>query len=444
MNDNTLRALLERLDARTPALSRYDSAYNGTSPLTYLSPEAKKALGNRLDVMTSNVCRPSVLALAERLRVTGLGDDPALWAAWRRNDLDQMFPLAARDALTLGSAYFIVWADSAGRAQVSVESARQVATLHDPGTREVIAAVKRWETATSTEVVVYEPDTVTRLRAERLGATSGFTTVSVIDNVVGEVIVTPLLNTDRLLDVEGRSELADVLPLQDGLSKLLSDMMVSSEYFARPRRWATGVELEEVDVLDAEGQPTGETLAVNPYDDEGISMMASESPEAKFGQLPASDLAAYDTAVASLMAQISTVSGLPPHMLGVVNNQPTSADALRASEAALTARTEAKQALFGKAIERVGRHILAVETGTDPATHAVSVSWADAATRSVAQEADAVVKLHAAGLLPATSALRRLGYSDDEVARIRADRRAEALDGSGADLDGLLTRGGTA
>lgn len=67
------------------------------------------------------------------------------------------------------------------------------------------------------------------------------------------------------------------------------------------------------------------------------------------------------------------------------------------------------------------------------------VKWADPSTRSVAAEADAVTKLYAAGLLPSTAALARLGYSEDEIASIRDARRAEALDGQGVDLAGLLT-----
>jgi hypothetical protein len=48
--------------------------------------------------------------------------------------------------------------------------------------------------------------------------------------------------------------------------------------------------------------------------------------------------------------------------------------------------------------------------------------WADAATRSGAQEADAVVKLYQAGLLSTSYALSKLGYSDDEIAEIRSAR----------------------
>jgi hypothetical protein len=67
--------------------------------------------------------------------------------------------------------------------------------------------------------------------------------------------------------------------------------------------------------------------------------------------------------------------------------------------------------------------MVAVRDGVDPnGSDDIRVQWADAATRSVAQEADAVVKLYQAGLLPASYALGKLGYSDDEIAKINAAR----------------------
>ena len=115
------------------------------------------------------------------------------------------------------------------------------------------------------------------------------------------------------------------------------------------------------------------------------------------------------------------VSTLPAHYVGVFTDNPASADALRAAEASLTARAEARQAQFGRAWEQVAKLMIAVRDGRDPSLiDDIRVQWADAATRSVAQEADAVVKLYAAGLLPRTYALSKLGYSDDEVAKIEA------------------------
>ncbi len=65
--------------------------------------------------------------------------------------------------------------------------------------------------------------------------------------------------------------------------------------------------------------------------------------------------------------------------------------------------------------------MIAVRDGRDPnMIDDIRVQWADAATRSVAQEADAVTKLYQAGLLPRAYALSKLGYSEDEIAKIRA------------------------
>lgn len=421
-----LTPLLQRLDEKAARYTELDKYAAGEQPLSFLSPEARLSLGNRLTAISVNVPRLLVESIAERLRILDItGAD--IWADWLRNDLDQVAGLVHREALTLGDAYVTVWADAAGRPLVSAESARQVSTLTDPGTRQIVAALKRWETATTTEAVLYGPDSITRLRADGLGATTtGFKTVEVLANPLGVVPVVRFKNGSRLLD-DGVSEMRDVLSLTDALVKLTSDMLVGSEFTARPRRWATGLELEEVGVLDEDGQPTGDTEAVNPIG-ESDRLMVNEQPEGKFGQLPGSDLAGYETAVNIIMRQISAVSGLPEHMLGIGGDNPTSADSIRASEAALTARAEARQATFGRSWEAVSRLIVAVRDGSDPAAVQAQVRWADAATRSTAQEADAITKLYTSGLLPASVALARLGYSTTEIDDIRTARRAEAVD----------------
>lgn len=426
---NLLTALLQKLDEKLSTYNELDAYYAGTQPLAFLTPEAKDALDSRFGRMASNIPRLAVTALAERLRVTGF-TGAEVWPDWIANDLDQTSGIAHREALALGKSYVIVWAAGKdGKPKVTVESARQMAVVTDPGTRRIVAAVKRWETPTSTEAVVYEADTIKRYRANNPGATTaGFDLIETIPNPLGVVPVVEFTNADRLLD-DGTSEITDLMPLVDGLNKSLADMLVTSEYCARPRRWATGIELEE----DVDGN------AVNPIP-EGDRAMISEAPDAKFGQLPSADMAAYSDSVNVLLGQIMAVSALPSHYIGITTSNPASADALRAAEASLTARAEGRQATFGRSWEQVARLIVAVSSGVDPNTVTVRVVWADAATRSVAQEADAVVKLFAAGLLPASFALKRLGYDADQIDEIRSARRAEALDGAGVNLTQLLPR----
>lgn len=420
MNYNELISdLSAMIDERQPALDALDRYYEGTQQLAFLAPEARKAVGNRMGRIGVNLCRLAISSLTERLRITGFQHDGATdqiaWDAWLASDMDQRAALVHREALLLARSFVTVWA-AKGRPNISIESAHQMAVQRDPGTREIIRAVKRWETPATTELVLYEPDVIRRFRAEATGATAGFKMVDAFGNPLGWVPVVEFCNSDRVLS-DGASELADLIPLVDSLNKVLADMMVGSEFYARPRRWATGIELEE----DEHG------AAINPYP-ANDRMMIAETPDAKFGQLPGSDLASYKAAVEILCSQIMAVSGLPSHYMGVLSNQPPSADALRASEASLTSKAEAKQASFGRSWERVARLVHGVAEGVDPDQIDVSVTWADPSTRSIAQEADAVVKLFQAGILPASYALRRLGYPDHEIDAIRAARRAEQLD----------------
>ncbi|OKH65404.1 phage portal protein [Mycolicibacterium mageritense] len=414
--------LLQRLNEPVARYADLDRYYEGKQPLAFLSPEAKVALGNRFGIMASNIPRLAVTALAERLRLTGFSD-PSIWPDWIRCNLDQLSGVAHREALLLGDSYVIVWADQLGRPQVTVESAKQVAVLCDPGSRQVYAAIKRWEDTNlkTTEAVMYLRDSIVRLRADQQGAVAnGFKQIDEFPNPLGVVPVVNLRNTDRIIGDWGSSEIDDLKPLVDALNKSLADMMVTSEYVGRPRRWATGIELEEVPVLDDAGNETGETVEVNPIP-EGHRAMISENHEAKFGQLQSADLGGYEASVRVILGQIMAVSTLPAHYVGVFTDNPASADALRAAEASLTARAEARQATFGRAWEQVAKLVIAVRDGSDPnQIDDVRVQWADAATRSVAQEADAVVKLYQAGLLPQSYALAKLGYSDDEISKILA------------------------
>ncbi|WP_447643364.1 phage portal protein [Nocardioides zeae] len=412
-------SLAQELEAKQVAISEAERYLSGTQPLAYLSATARDA--TRLGRMASNLPSVQVTAIAERLRVTGLSlngsESAALWADFKRNDLDQTLPLAFREALGVGSAYAIVW-DRTGqrRPVVSIESATQVVTQRDPGTRETVAAFKRWSAGGATHARLYLPDAIVPMVADGENASAGWRQGAAIANPLGVVPVVEFRNSQRLLG-SGVSEIDDLKPLVDALNKLLADLMVGSEFYARPRRWATGVELG----TDDEGN------AVNPFP-EGDRMMIAEDVEARFGSLPAADLQSYEAAVRVILGQIMAVSALPAHYLGAMTGQVPGADGLRAAEAALTARAESKQALFGRPVEQVGRLMHAIRTETDPVNAEVGVKWAEAATRSVAQEADAVVKLHQAGLLPADYALSRLGYDDAEITAIRAARLTEQID----------------
>lgn len=410
--------LSQRLDERAAIIASNELYLTGRQPLAFLSSTARDAV--KLSRMASNIPAVQVTAIAERLRVVGLTLDgktsPDLWSDWQSNDMDQLAGLAFREALGLGSSYAIVW-DRSGRAEpkVSIESATQVVIETDPGSRETVAAFKRWTSGGKTFATLFTPDAVLSFSADGENAALGWREGARVPNPLGVVPVVEFRNASRLLG-QGVSEIEDLKPLVDALNKILADMMVGSEFYSRPRRFATGIEMQ----TDEDNRP------INPFP-ESDRMMISEQDSAKFGSLPASDLSSYESAVRVILGQIMAVSALPAHYLGALTGQSPGADGLRAAEAALSARAESKQAMFGRPVEAIGRLCQGIRTDTDPDSHEVRVRWADPQTRSIAQEADATVKLHQAGLLPVDFALARIGFDADQIAEIRTARRIEAL-----------------
>jgi len=447
-HDEVLKRLSNALSAPQARYNMLDSYWYGLQPLAFVAPEQRKLLGNRLGRLVSNIPRLTVLSIAERLRVQGF-DGVDVSREWEANDMPQHSATLFKEALLLGSAYVLVSTAPDGSPRITVESARQVSVERDPATRAVTSALKRWETLTSTEATLFLPDRIVRYSAPTVGASAAaLQPVDEWANPLGVVPMVPVVNSDRLLDTEGCSEIWDLLPLVDAANKLLVDLMCTSEATGLPRRWATGLSpMERIvkdddgnPVLDGQGNPVKEL--VSPVPEDTYKMAVAASPDAKFGSWSASDMGGYESAMRVVMSHIGAVSALPPAYLAAWDAQPTSADAVRAQESSLVARVEAKQLIFGPAMEQVAALVVAVRDGVDPATVTPRISWGDAASRSVAQEADAAVKLYQAGLLSRSGALRRLGYSDEEIAAERAARRAEALDSQGVNVAASPSRDG--
>ena len=439
MNE-TIKNLSDKLDTTYPRLVALDKYWHGQQPAAFLSPMSKEALGDRLRMLSVNFPRIAVTSLAERLQVTGFrtdGPDSApdddLWRSWRRNGMDDASAQAHVDALAYGRSFVMVWANSAGKPVVTVESPRQVAVLRDPATREVTAAFKRWLDGAKGYAMLYEPDKITALVADGNVSdpasmpASSWRTSKVIPNPLGVVPVVPILNRGRLLDIDGVSEMDDVLDLTDALNKIMADMLVTSEFYARPRRWATGLEIVE----DEDGNP------VKPFSAALDDVWQSEAPETKFGQFDAARLDGYADAAALITQQIGALTGLPPHYLGLHGDQPASADAIRSAEASLVARAYALHRTFGQAWADVARLMLAITEGSDPRELDVETVWSNPETRTPAQAADAAAKLAGIGVPLSVVLADTLGMTPPQVDRVRAARRTDALDGAGIDLTEL-------
>lgn len=438
MDNELLAALLAEVDKPIARYSLLESYYSGSQQNGLLTREQRELLGNKLTRLSVNIPRLTVSSIASRLHVTGF-QGAEVFDSWIANDCDQMQDVIHREALTLGTSYAIVWAKKNGKALVTVESAWQMACLRDPGTREITSAIKKWETDKTTELVVFLPTEIIKLRAQHKGSITpaSFQVYERIDNPLNCVPVVEYRNTDRFNAV---SELDDVIDLVDGLNLALINLAVAQEFYAHPTEWATGVPATEKPVVDGNGQPVldenGDQVVevVNPFPF-GDRMRLAEPEGARIGSLPASDLSGMEAAVKIWLSAIQAVTNIPASELGILSDQPTSADSLRAASYGLETKAQNRGAVFGRSHEQVARLIYAVEhPGTEVDDVQVRVVWRDFGSNSFGMQADGVSKLYQTGLYSRTEALKSMGWDSQRIEADRAARRAESLDSIGVSL----------
>jgi hypothetical protein len=195
LND-VIKNLSEKLDWTAPALATLDNYWNGTQPAAFLSPEASRALGNRMRTLAVNFPRLAVDALEERLQVTGFQFDNAdrpdqeLWKIWTRNRMVDASAQAHTDALVYGRSFVMVWSRPDGSPSITIESPKNMAVAHNPLTREVDAAFKRWSLNGKGYGVLYLVDRIVKVEStatvsDEVFPTTGWNVVETIPNPLG-------------------------------------------------------------------------------------------------------------------------------------------------------------------------------------------------------------------------------------------------------------------
>lgn len=450
---DTLTLLRARLDRETPELERLNSHYEGTQPLSYMAPELLMELGDRMRQVIIHWPELVIDSVEERLDIEGfrLGDeaeaDDALWGIWQANGLDILSHEAHIDALVMKRAYAVVGSrgpddldPSSGVSMdvplVTVESPLQVIATRDPRTRRVREAAK-WRSSSpdvqkNDRATLYLPDrTVWLKQATKRSARAPLWVLDeddapgIDEHGLGVVPVVPIVNRPRTVPRmnrgEGRSDLDAIIPLSDAACKIATDMMVGAEFHALPRRWLTGVGPGAF--VDESGNEIGALSRIAGR----IWALEGSSQDVKVGQFPEATLSGFHDTIKMLAQLVASIAGLPPHYLGMATDNPASADAIRSAESRNIKRAERRHRCFGEGWETAMRIAMLIRDGSVPPEAArMETIWRDPATPTVAQKADAAVKLFQAGIVPRTQTWEDLGYSSVQIERMKEDLEEEA------------------
>lgn len=420
---------------------RFDRYYSGDQPMAFLAPEVAAQIGNRLAPLVINWPETIVDSVNRRVKPQGFtfgrasNVDDELSRIFAANGMFDDAPLGQVDALVHGLAFISTWGNDEDplTPAMAFESAHQVAVAYEPGSGDRVLrdGVKRWQDEDVLRANLYTPDLLFKYRsvAQAYGAPAPvYELVEVLDNPLGAVPFTPMVNRGRLLNRSGRSELESVAPIADGINKLATDMMVTSEFFQSPRRYATGIQLP----TDAGDRERLQAEAAAYWDEATKKKTWLAGPGVNFGQFPEASLEGFVAGINLLTSAMAAIGGLPPDDLGLNQVNPASAEARRAAETVLVLRAEEKQSAFGRAYIRAMRLAVAARDGVplrllDPDYSRMAVDWKDPATQAIAQEMDAAVKGKEAGIYDTEAAQSRVGMGPAERLAMRA-RAQEAAD----------------
>lgn len=436
----TVRHLVEVLEGKQPGNGVRAAYYEGKARIRDLNI----SIPPHLRAIETVVGWPGTVVdvLEERLDIDGWvvpdeRGDRGLSDIVEANQLYNEYGQGHLDALIYGIAFVTVGTGSKGEPNplITVESPRWMTAEWDRRRRGVSAALSaEWDRSGQVSAAtLYVPRSTIRLELN----SGDWKIVDRDDHDLPRPPVVRLVNRERTGDPGGRSEITRaVRAITDNAVRTVLGMEVAREFFSAPQRYILGA--DESAFQDADGNPKtawetylGRVLAMSRDEDGNVPTV---------GTFAASSPAPYLEQLRGLAQLLAAEGALPPSYLGIVTDNPSSADAIRAGEARLVKRAERRQRSFGWAWGEAKRLALWLRDGADPGVTPRPI-WRDAATPTRSAATDEAVKLVAAGILPPDSEVvqERVGLSDVDRRRLAADRRRmraeRMIEALGADAD---------
>lgn len=457
-----LYAQLMTRNARTKKFARY---YNGDFDLPWLPAQAEAEFQRILKMTASNYMGLVVDAMVERMNLIGFrlatttdgSADPDIWRIWQYNALDSFYDQGLLEAAIHGAFYHLVAPNpkNAKNPLWFIEHPTQAIVEHVPGTnrRERAAGLKCWidEWTGLVYATLYMPDFIWKFQAKdpqasvaasgQIGGTlPGERELTALArqwmprrvdgeqwparNPLGKVPLIESPNNPSLL-FGGRSEIEDLISIQDRISKTLADRLMTQDYGAFPQRWASAWPKE-----DQSG------TANQPVDVGRTRLLTTDIAETKFGQFDAAPLDPYSSAKQQDVVDIASRSRTPAHYL-IAGMSNINGETLKASESGLVSKTVQRMGGHADPAQEAARLVREMAGSPVPDDVFIEVMWKNPEFRTQAETTDALIKMKQAAELPTVVVWEKWGATPTEVERwlkLREQERQDAIENDPAML----------
>lgn len=406
--DEIINKALKELAGRSAACRKAKAYYDGRHNLTFATDKFRSAFGEMFRSFADNLMPPVVDAVKDNLQLTGFGVEAGnaaladeAWKIWQEARLQRRAGEVHKEALSTGDAFMIVWPGASGRPTFHPNKAHLCTVNYDDEEPEhVTSAVKCWPRADKRyRLNVYFPDRIEKYLTRQSHPNGMPESVKSFERFEAPGETFPLKNPFGVVPVfhfannaamgeTGRSELTDVIPLQDALNKSVLDKMVAMEFTAFTQRYVIG--------LDVDSDPvTGKPII--PFT--GMErMLTVGSPDAKFGQFDGANLEQFLKVQDGFRMEIARVSGTPLHYFFLQDGNVPSGEALKTIEKRFLKKVEDRQTSFGQVWEDIISLALRMSTSNsfDAASDAASdvrlfAQWVDPAPASEKERLEALI-----------------------------------------------------
>ena len=374
---------------------------------------------------TQAVRKPALRSQFDGLRMPGSDDPFELGEVLARNNFSLEFGQSVVSAYTHGVSLVTVARGGAGEAPVQIQShsAESSAALWDRRQRRVAAAVTIAELGVDerpVEFLVYLPHVVLSCTYV---AGSGWAAER-FANPSGRAQAVAVTNDPQTRRPFGRSRLTNaVMGLNDMAVRAYVRMEGNAEFYSSPQLALLGVDAEAFDGDISESQKfklAQDRFLALTKDQDGDRPVLQQLQQATM--TPHSDM------LRTVAAAFSGETGIPPSSLGIVHDQPASAEAIRAAEhdMLIDATYQNKMVLTPAVRDIATLAVMVRDDLSEPPVDSwrLSARFADPEFRSMSAQADGVQKLAAdMDSIVRYPVLLESVFDDSQVERIQEDAR---------------------
>lgn len=409
-----IETAFDTIRAKNESLTNAFAYYDGDQPIVFASTKLAEIFASSVKFI-ENWCSVVVDSMKERIELASVTTPKAaqesMKALWTDNLLDLESDDLHEAALVTGEAYLLVQRTEERGVELFYNDPRLCHVWYESDNPRVKRmAAKLWVGENKKyHLTLYYPDRfeyyISQSTYEGVNDAGNFVLLEggIQANETGEIPVFHFSLSKRVI----KGELADVIPLQNAINKLLTDMMVVGDFGSFPQRYI----ISNAEIGKLKNAPN-EIWAIPSGD--GVGQQTS------VGQFQPADLGNYLNSINQLAGDIARITRTPKHYFYSQGGDP-SGEALIAMEAPLNRKVRDRIERF----EPVWKEALAYAlrlSGHEVRADEIALEWDTIETLQPRTQAE-IRSFERQSGIPLLTLLRQEGWTDEQLTQMLSDQK---------------------